>query len=60
MQELSKLDFATQSAIAGLYRDFYDDFKEFFEKFQGTLITQDHIQEFFAYLKTKKKDVLAM
>jgi glutathione peroxidase-family protein len=61
MQELSKLDFTTQTAIASLYRDFYEDFKEFFEKFkeQNIVITQVHIQEFFAQLKGKNKDIPA-
>jgi len=56
MQELGKLDFFTQTKIAGLYRDFHDDFKEYFDKIgAGTLITQDHIKEFFQYLESKRK-----
>jgi len=58
MEELGKLDFFTQSKIAGLYRDFHDDFMEYFNKMEaGTLITQNHVQEFFQYLQNKKKVV---
>ena len=55
--QLNKLDYMTQSRIATLYRDFYDDFKEFFEKFidQNTVITQNHIEQFFDYLKNKEE-----
>ena len=60
LQELTKLDFMTQSRIATVYRDFYDEFKEFFEKFKdkNAVVKQDDIQEFFAYLKTKQNDIL--
>ena len=60
MQELTKLDFMTQSRIATVYRDFYDEFKEFFEKFKdkNAIVKQDDIQEFFTYLKTKQNDIV--
>lgn len=56
--ELTKLDYMTQSRIATVYRDFYDEFKEFFSKFKdgNTLVKQDDVQEFFAQLKLKRSD----
>ncbi len=60
MKEMSKLDYMTQTQIAAIYRDFYDDFNNYFAKFkeEGKVITADNVQEFFEYLKEKKKDVV--
>jgi len=57
MKEMTKLDYSTQSQIASIYRDFYDDFIGYFHKFseQQQIITPDNIKEFFDHLKEKKK-----
>ena len=57
---MSKLDYMTQTHIATIYRDFYEDFNAYSSKFkdENKVVTQEDVMEFFEYLKEKKKEVV--
>ena len=57
LNELAKFDYFTQSQVASLYRDFYDEFKEYFHRFseENKVITSEVIYYFYLiYIKYYK------